>query len=143
MSKLTAKQRAFVDAYLVDLNATQAAIRAGYSAKTAKQAGSRLLTNVDVAAAVAAAQERRARRVEITQDEVLANLEAARTGAMGEAQYAAAIRACELQGKHLGMFVDRQHLSGPDGGPIPVASAQFGRAAFERRFLEIAQRTKG
>lgn len=49
---LSAKQQAFAREYLVDRNATQAAIRAGYSAATAKQQGARLLTNVDVRAAV-------------------------------------------------------------------------------------------
>ena len=48
MSKLTEKQKKFVDEYLIDLNATQAAIRAGYSEKTARSIGQRLLTNVDI-----------------------------------------------------------------------------------------------
>lgn len=48
MDKLTKKQKRFCDEYLIDLNATQAAIRAGYSAKTADQQGSRMLTNVKV-----------------------------------------------------------------------------------------------
>ncbi|MDW9772563.1 terminase small subunit [Sinorhizobium meliloti] len=73
-NELTAKQRAFVREYLVDLNATQAAIRAGYSAKTAKEQGARLLTNVHVAAAVAAAMQLRAKRTEITADRVLQEL---------------------------------------------------------------------
>lgn len=50
--KLTLKQERFVAEYLIDLNATQAAIHAGYSERTAKQQGSRLLTNADVSAAV-------------------------------------------------------------------------------------------
>lgn len=50
---LNARQDRFVQEYLIDLNATQAAVRAGYSTKTAKQIGSRLLTNVDVSTAIA------------------------------------------------------------------------------------------
>lgn len=53
---LSVKQARFVAEYLIDLNATQAAIRAGYSEKTAKQQGARLLTNADVLAAVQAGQ---------------------------------------------------------------------------------------
>jgi len=68
------KQQRFVDEYLIDLNATQAAIRAGYSAKTANEQGARLLANVSVSAAITAAQARRAKRTEITQDRVLAEL---------------------------------------------------------------------
>ena len=73
-AKLTDKQRTFVAEYLVDLNATQAAIRAGYSAKTANEQGARLLTNVSVAAAIAEAQAERAQRTEISQDRILDEL---------------------------------------------------------------------
>jgi phage terminase small subunit len=68
---LTDKQKRFVEEYLVDLNATQAAIRAGYSEQTAHVQGPRLLENVRVQEAIAAAQEARSARVEITQDMVL------------------------------------------------------------------------
>lgn len=71
---LTAKQGRFVAEYLIDLNATQAAIRAGYSEKTAEQQGSRLLSNAKVASAIAEAQSKRSKRTEITQDRVLAEL---------------------------------------------------------------------
>lgn len=69
--KLTPKQIAFVNEYLVDLNATQAAIRAGYSKKTARSQGQRLLTNVDVAAAIQERQAKRSEKVEVTQEYVL------------------------------------------------------------------------
>jgi phage terminase small subunit len=71
MADLTPKQEAFVKEYLLDLNATQAAIRAGYSAKTAKEQGGRLLTKVPVMRALSKAQIKRAERVEITADMVL------------------------------------------------------------------------
>ena len=71
MNKLTAKQERFVAEYLIDLNATQAAIRAGYAEKGAAVEGSRLLANPKVAAAVAAAKAERTERTEITQDYVL------------------------------------------------------------------------
>lgn len=71
---LTAKQERFVAEYLIDLNATQAAIRSGYSARTADQQGSRLLANVKVAAAIAEAQAKRSDRTQITQDRVLKEL---------------------------------------------------------------------
>lgn len=70
-SKLTPRQQRFVDEYLVDLNATQAAIRAGYSPRTANREGCRLLTKADIAQAVATGQAKRAERVQIDQDWVL------------------------------------------------------------------------
>lgn len=71
---LNAKQRRFVDEYLIDLNATQAAIRAGYSKKTARQIGERLLSNVDIQAEITKKQRKRSNRTEITQDRVLKEL---------------------------------------------------------------------
>lgn len=71
---LTAKQQRFVDEYLIDLNATQAAARAGYSKKTANEQGSRLLANVSVSAAIHQRMNERSGRVEITQDMVLREL---------------------------------------------------------------------
>lgn len=71
---LTPKQAAFVREYLVDLNATQAAVRAGYSEKGAEVQGHRLLSNAKVAKAVQAGMERRAGRVEVKADDVLREL---------------------------------------------------------------------
>lgn len=68
---LTAKQKTFVQEYLIDLNATQAAIRAGYSKKTAEQQASRLLSNVKVQEAVQVAMDKRAEKVEISAEQVL------------------------------------------------------------------------
>ncbi len=73
---LNDRQRLFVLEYLVDRNATQAAIRAGYSEKTAKQIGSRLLTNVDVAAEIQKLGVKKAAKLEITQERVLQELAA-------------------------------------------------------------------
>ena len=71
---LTDKQRRFVEEYLSDLNATQAAIRAGYSQTTARQTGSENLSKPDVADAIAEAMAARSERTEITQDQVLTEL---------------------------------------------------------------------
>lgn len=68
---LTDKQRRFVSEYLVDANGTQAAIRAGYSEKTAEVQASRLLRNIKVRAAVDAGQARVAQKLEITQERIL------------------------------------------------------------------------
>lgn len=69
--KLSPKQQLFVDQYLVDLNATQAAIRAGYSERTANEQAGRLLVNVSVASAIAAAMKSRSERIKVNADYVL------------------------------------------------------------------------
>lgn len=68
---MTPKQKAFVAEYLIDLNATQAALRAGYSAKTAYSQGQRLLKNVEVQKQIEFGAAKRAAKLEITADRVL------------------------------------------------------------------------
>lgn len=74
MAKLTDKQELFAREFIVDLNATQAAIRAGYSAKTAQEQSSRLLSNVMVQARVSELKAERNERNEIDADYVLRRL---------------------------------------------------------------------
>ncbi len=71
---MTGKQERFVEEYLIDLNATQAAIRAGYSPKTANEQASRLLAKVNIQAAISKAQAERSRRTGINQDRVIREL---------------------------------------------------------------------
>jgi len=71
---LTDKQKAFCEEYIVDLNATQAAVRAGYSKKTADVQGPRLLGNVRVAEEIERLKEARSKRTQITADRVLEEL---------------------------------------------------------------------
>lgn len=71
---LTPKQQTFVREYLVDLNATQAAIRAGYSAKTAYSIGQENLNKPEIAEAIQKSMDERAERTEITADKVLKEL---------------------------------------------------------------------
>jgi phage terminase small subunit len=71
---MTPKQRAFVNEYAVDLNATAAAKRAGYSPKTAMQIGEQNLRKVEIKAAIKVSSDARAARTEITADKVLREL---------------------------------------------------------------------
>lgn len=74
MAKLNEKQQRFVDEYLIDLNGTQAAIRAGYSAKTADVQGSRLLANAKVQQAVSERMAERSKRTGVNQDRIVLEL---------------------------------------------------------------------
>ncbi len=109
---LTNKQERFCDEYLVDLNATQAAIRAGYSKKTANQQGPRLLVNVGIQERIQELMDKRSERTQITQETVLKNLEELRDLAKKDKQFSPSVRAVELLGKHLGMFGEKQDHGG-------------------------------
>ncbi len=74
MANLTPKQQRFVEEYLIDLNATQAAIRAGYSEKTAKSIGQENLTKPDIQKAIEEAQSKRAEQTQIDAAYVLKRL---------------------------------------------------------------------
>lgn len=125
---LRPKQQFFVDEYLIDFNATQAAIRAGYSAKTAEAIGLENLGKPLIAAAIKLAVDARKERTEITQDKVLTDIEAIKQDAMQKVadddgslvmvNHTAALKACELQGKHLLMFGSRLEVTGKNGGAI-------------------------
>lgn len=125
MGKLTPKQARFVEEYLVDLNATAAAIRAGYSCKRASEIGWQLLQKTTVQQAVQTAQAERSARTQITQDYVIANLKEIVERCMQRApvrnMYGEQVhdddgnalwtfnardanKALELLGKHLDMF---------------------------------------
>jgi len=113
---MTPRQQRFVDEYLLELNATQAAIRAGYSVRTAEQQGApRLLGNVEIAAAVRTTQQARSDRVQITHDDVLRGLRREATLTGEGSSHAARVSAWGLIGKHLGMFVERRQQLGEDG----------------------------
>jgi len=136
--KLTPKQEMFVKEYLVDLNATQAAIRAGYSKKTADRIGPELLGKTCVARAIEEANQKRAEKLELSAEWVLENLKNVAVRCQqaepvmvfdfstkemvetGEYQFDSkgANRALELIGKHLGIFEDRFRLSGSVGVKI-------------------------
>lgn len=74
MAKLTEKQQKFCDEYLIDLNATQAVIRAGYSKKRASEQAYQLLQKTTVQEYIAERKQDRIERTEITQDMVLKEL---------------------------------------------------------------------
>ena len=115
--KLNPRQERFVEEYLTDLNATQAAVRAGYSEKTCHVQGPRLLGNVSVAAAIKERMAELSEKTGISHEWVIERLQAVhdasmeRTNSGGTANPAAANRSLELIGKHGGMWQEG-HVAG-------------------------------
>ncbi len=114
MTKLTAKQERFCTEYIIDLNATQAAIRAGYSVKTANRIASENLSKLDIQRKIQELQQKRAERTEITQDRVLKELAGIGFAPITKGKIKAAdkTKALELLGRHLGMFTDKLQIEG-------------------------------
>ena len=120
IKKLSAKQALFVGEYLICANATEAAIKAGYSEKGAKQLGSRQLSNPAVKREIEARESRRVDRLNLSADFVLENILRTAEKAREIGEYSAALRGYELLGKHLKLFTDRTELSGKDSNSIHV-----------------------
>ena len=120
--RMTPKQTRFVQEYLVDLCATQAAIRAGYSEKTADVQGCKLLRLGKVQAAVDAAKQARAERTLITQDEVITGLKAEATFHDDGASHGARVSAWAHLGKHLKLFEDKSTFD----GKLTIEVVKFG-----------------
>lgn len=144
--KLTAKQQRFIDEYLVDFNATQAAIRAGYRKQNAYQIGSENLRKPKIQSEIARRQKDLQRRTEVSQDQVVRQLqriafadatvvcvtdfdnltEDQRAAIQGikptnfgwEIKLCDKIKALELLGRHIGMFNDKLEIK----GAIDIAS---------------------
>lgn len=104
---LNPKQQRFVQEYLIDLNATQAAIRAGYAATNADVTGPRMLGNVGVATAIAAAQGKRSEDAELSQGWVIRQL---RKESIDATSDSARVAALKLLGLHIGMWKERRPL---------------------------------
>lgn len=131
---MTPKQQRFIEEYLIDFNATAASVRAGYAPKGASKRSYRLLRNPEIATAIEIAQKARAKKVGVTKAYVLENLleivercmqkapvmireggsEAQSFDKLGRPIWrfnaTGAVRALELIGKHIGMFVDQHHV---------------------------------
>lgn len=112
---MTPKQEAFIREYLVDKNATQAAIRAGYSIRTAKQAGSENLSKPDIKRGVREALATQATRTLISADRVLLDIQKFGDEARNAGEFHAALRSRELLGKHFKLFTDKHEHGGQVG----------------------------
>lgn len=115
---LTEREAAFVREYLVDKNATQAAIRAGYAPRSAPQHGHDMLQRPVIKAAVARELKAQAARTLMTADKVLLDIQQLGDKAAKAGEFHAAIRSRELLGKHFKLFTDKHEHGGIGGGAI-------------------------
>ena len=112
MAKLTAKQEMFCKEYLIDLNATQAAIRAGYSENTAKEIGCENLTKPNLSVEIQRLMALRSKKTEITADYVLNGIKTLTDKLVLGEDEKSAYKGYELLGKHLALFTEKVEIGG-------------------------------
>src|SRR5215475_3036094 len=117
------KKRRFAQEYLRDLNARQAAIRAGIPPKGAHTQATRLLKDVYVRACIEKAQAKFAVRYDLTQDKIIRDVIDIGNAAFADGNFATALKAKELIGRHIGMWPNKAEVTGSNGGPIQVMPA--------------------
>lgn len=115
---LSDKQQAFIVQYLVDLNATQAAIRAGYAPKSARNTAHDLLKKPEIIRAINAKKRRVAAKLDITAERVLQRLSKLSEKAERAGHFAAAVTAETRIGQHLKLFTEKHEHGGIGGGSI-------------------------
>jgi len=149
MAGLTDKQQKFCEEYMIDLNATQAAIRAGYSEDTAKQIGSENLSKPDLAERIAVLKAELSAETLVDAKYVISGLlevhkrclQAEPVMVRGEDgmeesgefkfEHTGANKSLELLGKHLGLFVERKEISGPNNAPLTLLISEISGSTLE------------
>ena len=104
---MSPKAQRFIAEYLIDNNATQAAIRAGYSVRSASSIGDENMRKPAIAAAIRAAQDARAEHCGMTLEGHILELQVLRDAAKLDGKYSAAVAAEVARGKVSGYYVDR------------------------------------
>lgn len=138
---LSPMQRKFAEEYVTDFNGAGACVRAGYSKNYPDRQANVLLNHDGVAAYIDYLIQRNASKImSIDPDYVIRKVTDIVT--KETSKDSDKLRGLELLARHLGMFIDRTEISGPDGGAIKHEEIQNEADAFQRRIAGIAKRSR-
>ena len=141
IDSLSDQQKVFCEEFLTDLNATQAAIRAGYKTKYPNRVAYQLMENPAIRIAIDGLRAERSKGTDVTKDFVLRGIQKAIKLAEENNNLNALLRGYELLAKHLGMFIERTEISGPDGEAIEVKKIEEDVADFTRSITSLTKRS--
>jgi phage terminase small subunit len=143
---ITEKQRAFCYEYIKDFNATRAAIRAGYeNGGNAHKIGNELKNKPAIKIAIDYLTKDRTEKMKVDAFYVLDKIVKSIERAEAKGNETAVLRGAELLARHLGMFVDRQEISGPEGSEIAIVrqrEIEQNVANFKSKLARLAERTR-
>lgn len=120
IDNLTERQRRFVEEYLIDFNGAAAVNRAGYTTKYPARLALEMLKHPGIKAAINQLTVERAEQSTLKPEYVMNKLKRTLERAETEGNHTAVLRACEILARAMGMFIERQEISGPDGKAIEI-----------------------
>lgn len=137
---LTQKQQRFVEQYLIDFNGKEAVLRAGYESSHPDRLAHQLLKNIGIKYVIDAITESRAKDYTLKPEYVLGKIQRTIEKAESDNNHNAVLRGCELLARHLGMFIERQEISGPNGEAIRYERVQEAADAFTSAIASLIER---
>lgn len=141
VAALTVRQKLFAKEYVVDFNKTAACIRAGYSKSYADRYGHLLFKNPGIAAYIDhLTLSKESKITSIDPDYIIAQITSIISKT--DAKDSDKLRGLELLARHLGMFIERQEITGKDGGPIETRKLQDAADAVTRSIASLAERAR-
>lgn len=141
INDLTDKQKLFVIEYVADFNASAACLRAGYKTGNPHVMGPQLLDHPGIRAAVDEyTRKKAANSIIVKPDYVLSKVMKTIEEAEKQRNHSAVLRGCELLARHLGMFIERTEISGPNGEAIKYEQVREAANAFTRSINSIIER---
>jgi hypothetical protein len=143
LDKLSVKQRLFVEAYLDprnEFNGAAAILKAGYKTNHPEKMSFQLRNNPAVKAAIDEYTATRAKEYNIKPEYVLRKITKTIEKAEDDNNHNAVLRGCELLARHLGMFIERQEISGPNGDAIKYEQVREAADAFTSSIASLIAR---
>jgi phage terminase small subunit len=140
IERLGERQKAFVQEYFVDFNGAAAVQRAGYTTKHPAKIAYQLLSHPGVKALINKEAIRRQEEILIKPEYVINKVVRTIETAEQSGNHSAVLKGCELLARHLGMFIERTEISGPNGDPIRYEQVKEAADAFTSAIHSLIER---
>lgn len=140
IDSLSPQQKRFCEEYLLSFNASDAVVKAGYKCKYPNRQGYQMLRNPAIRACIDQMTLQRADQTLIKPEFVIKKIVRTIEKAEKDNNHNATLRGCELLARHLGMFIERQEVSGPNGNPIELKAVRDAADAFTSAVASLVER---
>lgn len=142
IDNLNVRQRRFCEEYIISYNAADAVVKAGYRCKYPNRMGYQMLRNPGIRACIDQMTLQRADQSVVKPEYVVNKIVKTIEKAELDNNHNAVLRGCELMARHLGMFIERQEISGPNGNAIELKAVRDAADAFTSAVASLVERAR-